>query len=193
MIGNYSSTDYLYHTDHATWCVKAATKTPSWRYIFFIFSNFLWLAHAAVFLIMIIAIYIYIYINDARRRLFWALMCTIKINIGFNPGFYPKRVMGRIIFLIFLIYGLIVSALFQSATVSTMTGVYYQTQINSLNEAFENDFYFAGSNLTYTILSSRKDRVNLFHNFFFLFRYNALFFLPRIQNELQKDFVFVQV
>lgn len=179
LIGDYSTTDHSYFADYATWCVKAATKTPSWKNIFFIFSTTLWIATISVFIIMFASIYIYSYVNDKKSKLFWSLACAIKINIGFNPGCFPQNTLGRFYFFMFLIYGLIVSTLFQSATVGSMTSHYYQTQISSLREAFENNFTFAGSNLTFMKLASRKDVVfhfiqylrNFFSNYFQFFSY----------------------
>lgn len=82
-------------------------------------------------------------------------------NIGIISGYIPKKIMAKIIFLLFLFYALIICALFQSATVNSMTGFYYQEQISSLKEAIENDFDFAGTDYTYPVLKSREDELSL--------------------------------
>lgn len=155
-----AATDHLYFPDHATWCVNAAAKTPSWKSIFFIFSNWLWVAVAVVFIAVTLSVYAYVRASSKRRNLFWAVMCTIKISIGFMPGLSPNTCLSKTLFLLFLMYGLIVSTLFQSATVSSMTSQNHRGQISSIAEAADYDFEFAGSNLSRSIFLSRKNEVS---------------------------------
>lgn len=155
----FSTTNSLYFPDYATWCVKMTARKASWKNIFFIFSTNLWIAVILIFVFTAIASYYYAAFNEGRKDFYWVMMCALKANIGFMPGFSPKKIGAKAIFFLFLIYGLNLSTLFQSATVYSMTGYYYQEQISSLTEAIENDYIFAGSDFSANVLSSRNDTV----------------------------------
>lgn len=103
--------------------------------------------------------YLHARIDGRRRNLYWALMHSIRINVGHAPGLQPKKFIGRIVFFLFMMYGLLVSALFQSATVSSATGLYHQKRIASLDEAFQNNFEFAGTCSSYKIIRGQHDKV----------------------------------
>lgn len=155
-----SATDSLYFPDYATWCVKAVPKTPNWKNIFFIFSTWLWVAVVIAFIAVTLSVYAYVRATGGKKDAFSAIMCAIKISIGFMPGLSPRTFLGKSIFLLFLMYGLIVSTLFQSATVSSMTSQYHKGVISSLAEAVKNDFEFAGSSVSRTIFLDRKNEVS---------------------------------
>lgn len=154
------TTSHLYITDHATWCVGAATKQASWMNIFYIFSIQVWVLGIVIFSIMIAIIYTYGKMDKGNRNVMWAFMSTIQITLGFVPEFSPKKFSARIILFLCLAYGLIFSTLFQSATVSKMTGNYYQVQVSTLNEAIENNYEFAGSEYAYATLKTRNETVS---------------------------------
>lgn len=129
---------------------------------------------------MIAFIFIYTRVSNTKKEFFWALMCSIKIHIGFMPGYLPNRLLFRIIFLLFLFYGLIVSALFQSAAVSSMTGSYHHKQISSLKEAIDRGLQFSGSHVTYSVLSFRNDPV--------IYQYAIYFILINDFNRYQSKY-----
>lgn len=156
----FSVANHMYLTDHAIWCVKAATKEASWKNIFFIFSCRLWLSIACIFFVMLLCMYAYSLNDQHSQGFFGALLRTIQINLGFMPDWSPKAFTARIIFFIFLAYGLIISAIFQSATVSSMTNNYYKSHISSLSEAEELGFRFSGSQFSYSQLEKRQDPVS---------------------------------
>lgn len=161
----YAATNHLYFSEHAIWCVQAAAKTPNWKNICYIFSPSVWTAVATIFLTMVLSMYAYFHKYNNKNGFGWAIMCSIRIHIGFVAECSPKKLIGRIMLFLFLLYGLIMSAIFQSATVSSMTGNYYQKQISTLSEAIDSNFEFAGSNFTYTILLHKNDKVNVLFSF----------------------------
>lgn len=160
LFGNsLASTSHLYITDYATWCIAAAEKQSSWKNIFYIFSNQLWSIIAITFVIIILVIFVFAKIERKKHDYMWAFMYSVKVNIGFMPGFIPKKFFARIIVFMLLLYGLISSTLFQSATVSSMTSNRYQEQISSISEAIENDFEISGTGYSYAVLQNRSDQV----------------------------------
>lgn len=108
---------------------------------------------------MSLAIYFYGKIIGKKRKFIWSLMRSILINIGSPPGFAPTKMIGRVILLLFLFYGIILSSLFQSATVSRMTSQYYHKQISSLEEAISHDFQFMGTAYNQKVLQNQNDEV----------------------------------
>lgn len=105
-----------------------------------------------------------------------AFLLSLLASIGNPTNFKPKKVIGRAIFFLFLAYGLIVSNLFQSATVTSMTNKYYKTQVSSLEEAVLNNFEFAGTGYSLEVLQSQHNEVKIsvpirftIESFFFYF------------------------
>lgn len=157
----FLATDHIYISDHATWCIRAAGVKSSWMNIFFIFSTNLWIAVTSFFVLMTILIHLYSRYDQPKYPFFHVVFLTLKINIGLMAGYAPKKFLGRVILFLLLFYGMIVSTLFQSTTVSSMTTRYHKKQISSLKEAIERDYHFAGSNFSYTVLIHRSDKVRL--------------------------------
>lgn len=167
----FSSTQYQYIDDRCVWCTQRALKRPNWKNIFLTFSIGLWISCGMSLLTMAFTIYIYSRIAKNNRDFIWTLIRSLLIIIGFMPGYMPKKALGRIIFALFLLCGVISSTLFQSATVSSTTNQYYQKQISSLSEAISNDFMFTGTGYNYDIITARNDEVisNNIANFWTLF------------------------
>lgn len=152
-------TDYIYVDEHATWCVQAMSAIPNWKNIFFTFSTYLWILVGIMFLSIALFVFIYTRMDNKKRDFFGALMSSIQIHIGFMPDYLPKSILFKAMFILFIFYGLIVSSLFQSASVSSMTGNYHLKQISSLKEAIAKGLRFSGSHVTHAVLSKQNDEV----------------------------------
>lgn len=146
----------------------------SWKNIFFIFSSTLWIVVGICFFSITFSIYYYSKYCQTQFDLFYAMLIALRINIGHMAGNSPKKFIGRIVFFLFLFYGIIVSSLFQSTTVSSMTTQYNKKRISTLSDAITNEYHFAGSNFSYTVLIHRSDKVKLFLFFFFFLINNCL-------------------
>lgn len=156
---NYSSTDHQYITDQCVWCVMAASQSASWKNIFYIFSMKLWIAATFTVITMGLAIYFYLKMTEQTQDLVWTMLCSLLITTGLVSNFEPKTIIGRFVFFLFLFYGILISSLFQSATVSKITSQYYHRQVSSLKEAILNNFEFTGSNYQLKILKKQNTEV----------------------------------
>lgn len=155
----FSTTSTLYFEDDATWCVQAALREPSWKNIFFTFTPQLWIAIFTIFLVVSFIIHFYLICNERKCDLSWTIVHTLKICIGSAHDFKPKKFYVRFILFIFLLYGFIISASFHSATVRSITGEYYDNQIDSLEEMVKSKFHFVGSSFSLNNIVGRMDEV----------------------------------
>lgn len=163
----FSINSIVYGTDYATWCIKAAEANLNWKNIFSIFSMNLWIAVVVIFIVITILMYIYTKFNGPKREFIYAALFMLKINIGFMAGNSPNKFMARIFFFVLLFYGMLLSNIFQSNAVSSITAQYRKRQISTIKEAIERNFDFGGSNYSYSLLQHRHDKVTicLFHLF----------------------------
>lgn len=155
----FSTTSALYFMDDATWCVQAAPQKSRWKNIFYIFSMKLWIAIFAMFLVISLIIYFHYYFDKKQHNISWVLIHTLKICIGMAFEFKSKKNLIRFIFFIFFVYGFIISASFHSGTVRSITGEYYDKQIDSLNEMVKSKFKFVGSSFSMNNIMGRNDKV----------------------------------
>lgn len=128
-------------------------------------------------------IYIYLCIDEHKYDFVFATIHSIKICIGYAPGYLPKRIIGKAIIAMFMCYGLILSSLFQSASLNSMTKYYHRKQLSSIEEAFEQQYDIAAMAYTYNILSQKSDQVNRTFIFSLIYLENSLFFNYRFLNK----------
>lgn len=152
-----------YVTDDQTWCVSRAQLSPNWENILEIFTHSLWVAILCIFLFITITIYLFEYDSQTqnRKNIYWALLRALTISIGLVPNFWPSRFAVRIIFFLFIVYGMVINMAFNCYLISTLTRQTFQKQISTVNETIAQQFTYLGGKSVFDLLLQREDRVKL--------------------------------
>lgn len=161
-----ATTDTAHSSDYVTWCVKALTIEGDWKNLFFTFSKPLWIIVIVFTIFIALPIYHYLFTEKFRSNYILSMMYSLQITIGFASDYSPKKLAGKVLLVVFLFYGLILSSLFQSASVKSMTNYYHRKQITSIQEALDRKFTFVGANTTHAVLLYTNDEVSNLKKYF---------------------------
>lgn len=156
-----------YRQDDETWCVATARPRDLWRNIFGIYTIQTWIALIGVIFFTGFLVYGLIHIEYKPENYIWSLMVSLASSLGQYANYEPDRSSVRIMMLFLFLYGLVMSASFNSFLISILTRPRFKPQVSSLRMAIEQEFDFAGGNvaLSHYIDESdvRKIRPNTLH------------------------------
>lgn len=144
----FLSSSIPYYQDDQTWCVANAKPEELWRNIFNLFSTMIWGLIILIVFLMASMLYFFIKIDDRSENFMWMLLASLSVTMGLTTVYDPKSTNVRLIFFIFLFYGLLFSSLFNSFLVGVLTNPRQKEQISNLYQAAEANLEFNGGTVT---------------------------------------------
>lgn len=147
--------------DHA-WCIQRASQSASWENIFQVFTYDMWLAILVSFLLMSMLIYAFARFEHLKFNVAWILLRSLALSISAPPFLWPTPHFSiRLIFFVFLTYGVIINIAFSSFLVNALTKQRFTRQIKTINETIQQRFVYVGGPVVYDSLASRGDPVGV--------------------------------
>lgn len=140
----FLSSSIPYYQDDQTWCVANAKPQELWRNIFNLFSAMIWGLIILIVFLMASMLYFFIKLDDRSENFMWMVMASLSVTMGLTSVYDPRSTNARMIFFIFLFYGLLFSSLFNSFLVGVLTNPRQKTQISNLYQAVEANLRFEG-------------------------------------------------
>lgn len=159
----YLSSSIPYYQDDQTWCVATAKPEELWRNIFNLFSTLVWSLIILVVCLMAIMLYFFIKLDKKTENFMWMLLASLSVTMGISTTYDPKNTNTRIIFFIFLFYGLLFSTAFNSFLVGVLTNPRQKEQISDLPQAVASNLEFNGGTVTLEHIDA-VDEVNKYGN-----------------------------
>nr|QGW45458.1 ionotropic receptor 87a [Bradysia odoriphaga] len=144
----YLSSSIPYYQDDQTWCVANAKPEELWRNIFNLFSTTIWSLIILVVFLMASMLYGFIKMDHKSENFMWMLLASLSVTMGLTTIYDPKHTNARIVFFIFLFYGLLFSTLFNSFLVGVLTNPRQKEQISNLHQAVAANLEFNGGTVT---------------------------------------------
>lgn len=142
------SSSIPYYQDDQTWCVAKAKPEDLWRNIFNLFSTLVWCLILLVVCLMAFMLYFFIKLDKKSENFVWMLLASFSITMGLATTYGPINTNSRVIFFIFLFYGLLFSTAFHSFLVGVLTNPRQKEQIRNLNQAVSLNLQFNGGTVT---------------------------------------------
>ncbi len=155
----YLSSSIPYYQDDQTWCVSNAKPEELWRNIFNLFSNLVWGTIIIIVFLMATMLYFFIKMDNKSESFMWMLLASLSVTMGLTTVYDPRNTKARMIFFIFLFYGLLFSTLFNSFLVGVLTNPRQKEQISNLYQAVSSDLQFNGGTVALEHFDA-KDEVN---------------------------------
>lgn len=153
----YLSSSIPYYQDDQTWCVANAKPEELWRNIFNLFSTTIWGLIILVVFLMASMLYYFIKMDHKSENFMWMLLASLSVTMGLTTIYDPKHPNARMIFLIFLFYGLLFSTLFNSFLVGVLTNPRQKEQISNLQQAVASNLEFNGGTVTLEHFDAKDD------------------------------------
>lgn len=146
--------------DHA-WCLQRASQSASWENIFQVFRYDMWIAILITLVLMSLLLYAFIRFEHLSCNFSWALLRGLALSISAPPFLWPTPHFSiRLIFFVFLTYGVIINIAFSSFLVNALTKQRFTKQIDTINETIQHGFVYVGGPVVYDSLASRGDPVS---------------------------------
>lgn len=158
----YLSSSIPYYQDDQTWCVANAKPEELWRNIFNLFTTFVWCLIILVVYLMALLLYYFIKLDNKSENFMWTLLASLSVTMGLATTYDPKNPTIRIIFFIFLFYGLLFSTAFHSFLVGVLTNPRQKEQVSDLQQAVASNLQFNGGTVTLEHFDA-KDEVSKLH------------------------------
>lgn len=133
-----------YRQDDETWCVATARPQDLWRNIFGIYTIQTWIVLIGVIFLIGVIVYGLIHIEYKPENYIWSLMVSLASSLGLSITYEPTRSTIRVMLVFLFLYGLIMSASFNSFLISILTRPRFKPQVSSIRMAIEQEFEFAG-------------------------------------------------
>lgn len=133
-----------------TWCVANARPRNLWSNIFQIYTGNTWFAIAATTIIATLIMKQLLLTEKNLENYVWAFMLIIAAILGKSVTYEPSRVSIRVMMFFLFMFGLIISTSFCTFLISTLTQPRLKHQIDSLPEAIQAGFVFAGGNIAWS-------------------------------------------
>lgn len=156
----YLSSSIPYYQDDQTWCVAKAKPEELWRNIFNLFTTLVWGLIILVVFLMAVMLHFFIKLEDKSENFMSMLLASLSITMGLATTYDPKNTNVRIIFFIFLFYGLLFSTAFNSFLVGVLTNPRQKEQVSNLYQAVSSNLQFNGGTVTLEHFDA-KDEVNM--------------------------------
>lgn len=102
------------------------------------------------------------------------LLASLSVTMGISTPYDPKNAKVRIIFFIFLFYGLLFSTAFNSFLVGVLTNPRQKEQISNLYQAVSSNLQFNGGTVTLEHIDAKDEVDILILNFFLLNNYSKI-------------------
>lgn len=144
----YLSSSIPYYQDDQTWCVANAKPEELWRNIFNLYSTLVWSLIILVLYLMALMLYFFIKLDYKSENFMWMLLASLSITLGLSTTYDPKNAKIRLIFFIFLFYGLLFSTAFNSFLVGVLTNPRQKEQVSNLHQAVTSNLQFNGGTVT---------------------------------------------
>lgn len=144
----YHSSSIPYYQDDQTWCVAKAKPRELWKNIFNLFSTLVWSLIILVVCLMALMMYFFIKLDQKSENYVWMLLASLSVTLGLSTTYDPKNPNIRLIFFIFLFYGLLFSTAFNSFLVGVLTNPRQKEQISNLHQAVSSNLQFHGGTVT---------------------------------------------
>lgn len=153
----YLSSSIPYYQDDQTWCVAKAKPEELWRNIFNLYSTLVWSLIILVVYLMALMLYFFIKMDYKSENFMWMLLASLSITLGLSTTYDPKNTKIRLIFFIFLFYGLLFSTAFNSFLVGVLTNPRQKEQVSNLHQAVTSNFQFNGGTVTLEHFDSKDE------------------------------------
>jgi hypothetical protein len=143
---DFASTDF-YLQDYYTFFVPKASFEPRWKGLLTIFQDEIWFATLSVFLVSWIFWYlagIFSAEFNPQNRFAIVFMNVLATNLGISANNRPKFTSLRIFFVVFSIYGLILTTCYTCKLILIFTHPKLDYQIDSLKEILDSDLKIGG-------------------------------------------------
>lgn len=142
-----------YYQEDQTWCVKRAKLRSLWENIFSMFTLDMWLLIALVTQVIAFAICLIMCLHNQNKRMnaySTGFLTGIATSLNLPaPKIAPLRASLRTLLISCLVYGIVLSNTFNSYLISVLSKPRTKFQVNSIEDAIENGFNFAGGNVIY--------------------------------------------
>lgn len=130
------SASHLYES--LSWCVPKAQLAPRWRNLLDTFQYSTWLSMIGAYLIVSLVTWIFCYTTPKDSTSYVMLKNCLKnlfsIFIAISADETPKKGAGRIVFFVWIVFGLHFVAAYQAKLISVLLNPSYEKQLNTLDE-----------------------------------------------------------
>lgn len=136
------------HTyESLSWCVPKAQLAPRWRNLLDTFQYSTWLSIIGAYLIVSSITWIFCYTTPKDTTSYVMLKNCFKnlfsIFIAISAAETPKKGAGRIVFFVWIVFGLHFVAAYQAKLISVLLHPSYEKQMNTLDEILNSEMDWA--------------------------------------------------